>query len=134
MERKAKNAGFETPTEYQRDRLTTLAKKNKFESITDYKNSKHKYLKYRKTFCENIDGRLGFVCTCNIVLNAQLQVDHIDGNPENNDPANLQTLCANCHIVKTIMNGDSKTPGRKMLKQKSSYSNNEDVFNFANNW
>lgn len=26
-----------------------------------------------------------------------LQVHHIDGNPKNNDPSNLQILCPNCH-------------------------------------
>lgn len=31
----------------------------------------------------------------------QLDVDHIDGNHHNNDPNNLQTLCANCHRLKT---------------------------------
>ncbi len=28
-------------------------------------------------------------------------VDHIDGNPTNNDRANLQPLCASCHAAKT---------------------------------
>ena len=32
---------------------------------------------------------------------AQLDVDHIDENHGNNDPANLQTLCKNCHSLKT---------------------------------
>lgn len=31
----------------------------------------------------------------------QLDVDHIDGNHGNDDPGNLQTLCANCHRLKT---------------------------------
>lgn len=31
----------------------------------------------------------------------QLDVDHIDGNRHNNDISNLQTLCANCHRLKT---------------------------------
>lgn len=31
----------------------------------------------------------------------QLDVDHIDANKLNNDPSNLQTLCANCHRLKT---------------------------------
>ena len=30
-----------------------------------------------------------------------LEVDHIDGNHENNSPTNLRTLCANCHRLKT---------------------------------
>lgn len=33
----------------------------------------------------------------------QLDVDHIDNNHENNDPSNLQTLCANCHRLKTFL-------------------------------
>lgn len=31
----------------------------------------------------------------------QLDVDHIDGDRSNNDPSNLQTLCSNCHRLKT---------------------------------
>lgn len=36
----------------------------------------------------------------------QLDVDHIDGNHCNNNHSNLQTLCANCHRLKTIKNKD----------------------------
>ena len=38
----------------------------------------------------------------------QLDVDHIDGDRSNNDPLNLQTLCANCHRLKTKQNMDWK--------------------------
>ena len=41
----------------------------------------------------------------------QLDIDHIDGCHSNNDHDNLQTLCANCHRLKTHMNGDTLTPG-----------------------
>jgi hypothetical protein len=41
----------------------------------------------------------------------QLDVDHIDGNHDNNDPANHQVLCANCHRLKTRLNKDDV--GRK---------------------
>ena len=68
---------------------------------TQWTNSFHPYLKYRKDYCENVDHRLGFTCTATIVWPGQLQVDHIDGNHDNNNPKNLQTLCANCHAVKT---------------------------------
>lgn len=37
---------------------------------------------------------------------SQLDVDHIDGNSKNHERSNLQTLCANCHRLKTIENGD----------------------------
>ena len=39
-----------------------------------------------------------------------LNLDHIDGNHDNNDVANLQTLCANCHRAKTMEAGDHLTP------------------------
>jgi len=76
-----------------------------------------KYKKYRKDYCENRDGRLGFKCRYKIRYVGQLQVDHINGNPTDNDPQNLQTLCANCHAFKTWKNQDRKTPGRKFYKQ-----------------
>lgn len=34
-------------------------------------------------------------------LTPATQVDHIDGDPENNAPANLASLCAPCHSLKT---------------------------------
>ena len=36
----------------------------------------------------------------------QLDVDHIDGNKQNDDITNLMTLCANCHRLKTQQNKD----------------------------
>jgi len=36
----------------------------------------------------------------------QLDKDHIDGDHKNNDISNLQTLCANCHRLKTFLNKD----------------------------
>jgi 5-methylcytosine-specific restriction endonuclease McrA len=63
-----------------------------------------------------MDGRLGYKCICEIRFSGQLQVDHMDGNPYNDNPDNLQTLCANCHIFKTFQFGDNMTAGRKLLK------------------
>ena len=42
-------------------------------------------------------------CRCGFIPedSCQLDVDHIDGNHTNNNPDNLQTLCANCHRLKT---------------------------------
>lgn len=54
----------------------------------------------KKDHCE----KCGFVAVDTI----QLDVDHIDANPSNNDESNLQTLCANCHRLKTKLNNDWK--------------------------
>jgi hypothetical protein len=85
-------------------------------TATEWTNSFHPYRQHRAAYCENRDGRLGYKCRCTIRISAQLQVDHIDGDPTNNKPENLQTLCANCHIYKTHANKDYATPGRKALK------------------
>ena len=75
------------------------------------------YKKFRKDYCENIDGRLGLVCTATIVEPMwQLDADHIDGDPTNNTENNIQTLCKNCHAVKTKDSKDYLTAGRKTLK------------------
>ena len=61
------------------------------------------YTKHKKGYCENTDGRLGITCAAPIITQDQLEVDHIDGDHSNDSPDNLQTLCANCHRIKTSM-------------------------------
>lgn len=53
---------------------------------------------HKKDSCE----RCGFIPEDKV----QLDVDHIDGDRSNNDLSNLQTLCANCHRLKTKQNKD----------------------------
>jgi hypothetical protein len=52
----------------------------------------------RKTSCELCGFLPQHIC--------QLDVDHKDGNNKNNDHSNLQTICANCHRLKTYLNKD----------------------------
>ena len=61
-------------------------------------NSLSPYRKHKKDSCEEC----GFIPE----HSSQLDVDHIDGDRWNNDPSNLQTLCANCHRLKTHTNRD----------------------------
>jgi 5-methylcytosine-specific restriction endonuclease McrA len=75
----------------------------RFRCRTVYKRNIQKnqypYTIHKKDTCEHC----GFVPE----HSSQLDVDHIDGDGRNNDPANLQTLCANCHRLKTHLNNDS---------------------------
>jgi len=89
------------------------ARRNGFESAVAYLNSKHPDRKHRKNYCENEDGRLGFVCTTTIVWDGQLDTDHVDGNPSNRSENNFQTLCKCCHAYKTHKEKDYLSPGRK---------------------
>lgn len=107
-EKIAKKRGLKNITE-------VLAKNAGFDTATQYLNSKHPSRQYRKNYCENTDGRLGFKCTTTIVWEGQLQVDHIDGNPKNEVKENYQTLCACCHAYKTHIYKDYLSPGRKAL-------------------
>lgn len=117
-----------TLKEYQ----NSLAKENGYLSHGDRARQSHKYLKYRKDYCENIDSRLGFKCTTQIInpqthpevfknsnvdpsWNQQLQVDHKNGDPSDNSESNIQTLCVCCHMIKTALNEDYRSPGRKAL-------------------
>jgi 5-methylcytosine-specific restriction endonuclease McrA len=118
----AKKAGFDTVSEYQYDNTKKRARKLGFKSVTAYSNSTHPYRRYRKDYCENIDGRLGFKCTYTNIKDHQLDTDHINGDPSDNRPENFQKLCKNCHADKTMNSKDYATPGRKALKRKKLFS------------
>lgn len=50
----------------------------------------------------------------------QLDVDHMDNNHRNNHPSNLQTLCANCHRLKTYFSRKTETGERNNGKSSTS--------------
>src|ERR1017187_18222 len=95
------------------DGLTWWCKACCLLKVKDYKK-KHKaeIREYKKSYVKRTTYRVhkqGTCVSCNFVAihACQLDVDHIDGNHSNNDPANLQTLCANCHRLKSFLNRDS---------------------------
>ena len=110
----AKRRGM-TVTEYTKTIQANSAKKQGFKNYNELLNAKHPYRKHRKDYCENKDGRLGYNCRVKIRISAQLEVDHKNGNPKDNRPQNLQTLCCMCHKYKTYTKADYATPGRKSL-------------------
>jgi predicted HNH restriction endonuclease len=47
-----------------------------------------------------------------------LEVDHVDGNSENNTENNLRLLCPNCHSLTTTYKNHNQGKGRVWRKQK----------------
>ncbi len=69
-----------------------------------YKNycSRHHRARYKQDFYPKHKGLTCSFCGFIPVHMCQLDVDHIDGDHTNNEITNLQTLCANCHRLKTL--------------------------------
>lgn len=67
---------------------------------------------HKKNYCENIDGHLGFRCPVPSVESWNgfeigcLDLDHIDGDHNNNNPENVKTYCKLCHNRKSIETGE----------------------------
>jgi 5-methylcytosine-specific restriction endonuclease McrA len=90
------------PTKIKTRDKTNATLAGQYRCKTVYKRniqkSQYPYTLHKKDTCQHC----GFVPE----HSSQLDVDHIDGDRWNNDPANLQTLCANCHRLKTMQNED----------------------------
>lgn len=71
----------------------------KIAQLKHYRTVRKPYTQYKKDKCEIY----GFI----LINQIQLDVDHIDGNHDNNEPSNLKTLYANCHRLKTYENNES---------------------------
>ena len=67
---------------------------------------RQKAWEHRKDYCEH--------CGKKWEGGKKFDVDHIDGNPSNNDPSNLQTLCRKCHSTKS----EEDKRAKKMLKMQ----------------
>ena len=80
-------------------RLPTDSSRYKCHAV--YRRFRYPNSVHRKDKCEHCGFKPAHI--------SQLDVDHIDGNRNNSDPSNLQTLCANCHRLKTHLNGDSRS-------------------------
>lgn len=47
-----------------------------------------------------------------------LEVDHKDGNPQNNKPKNVQLLCPNCHSITPNWKGKNIGSGNRQYRKK----------------
>lgn len=79
---------------------------------------------HKKQYCENIDGHLGFRCPVPNQsdwehFQSGLDLDHLDGNHNNNEPHNVKTYCKLCHTRKGIIKGDviSKKNGTRSFNE-----------------
>ena len=70
------------------------------------------YKNHRKDYCENARGKyrgwLGVPCDITAFPKRFLQIDHLDGDHDNNELDNLMTLCPTCHAVKTWVFGNTR--------------------------
>lgn len=89
---------------YKADPIT--ARKRTQEWTKNNPGKRKPYSKFKKNQCE--------ACSFVALDPCQLDVDHIDGIKTNNHPSNLQTLCANCHRLKTKLNKDNQTYAIKL--------------------
>ena len=70
------------------------------------RSSSRHYTKFKKDICE----RCGFIPE----HPCQLDVDHKAGNKLKSFEQDLETLCANCHRLKTYLNRDSVNVSRRV--------------------
>jgi 5-methylcytosine-specific restriction endonuclease McrA len=66
---------------------------------------------HKKKYCQNKDSILGFKCPMDQTRYDEFpsdiyQMDHYDGNHDNNSRENLITFCSICHTRKGKMSGD----------------------------
>lgn len=67
--------------------------------------------KTKRTFQDKQNYRLLLKPACeSCASERQRQIHHLDGDPSNNDPANVQTLCASCHTRWHWQHGKPATP------------------------
>ena len=69
------------------------------------KKNRHKYAGYEKLdYCEK--------CGYDALHSCQLDVHHKDGDSNNYDTGNVETLCANCHRLVSLLERHT-VPGKK---------------------
>lgn len=77
-------------------------------------------IRHKKTYCENIDGHLGWKCPVpkSAWKNFQsaLDIEHIDGDHQNNTPENVETICKICHTRKSLLSGDCNNTKKSSRK------------------
>lgn len=85
MQRKRYNGRLEDLGVFKRRKYCSLSCSNTKERPRHWETYHYRARKHRKLYCE----------ACGSTEN--LHAHHVDGQPKNNNPENIQTLCAYCH-------------------------------------
>lgn len=89
-----------------------------------------KTIKSRNFFRKYLTDTQGYKCSCCGISEWNgnklvLEIDHIDGNSDNNYPSNLRFICPNCHsqtdTYKAKNAGNGRHYRRKRYEQGKSY-------------
>lgn len=99
-----------TPTVGRRKRCNSCSR--------EYRRIKNKAKRNTRKNRKSTIKDLCSICSFVPKHSCQMDVDHIDGDKMNNDPKNLQVLCANCHRLKTQLNKDYKTREERSLGRR----------------
>jgi len=107
--------------EVNKSSLCSFCGLTKIKKVGKHKNGKIHWrcVKAEKRIYKKKDRRKSVYERCGFKPEhkCQLDLDHIDGNHNNNHFSNCQTLCANCHRLKTFQNRDWDKSTHKLVAQ-----------------
>lgn len=105
-------------------------KQNKWEWVNDIrvirsgatKSFVNDVIIHKGISCANHDGRLSFTClvpkgSWDLSYQMSLDLEHVDGDHNNNVPANVITICKLCHNKSSVLQGHTnshRASGRKI--------------------
>lgn len=84
-----------------------MKERNRVKTLRS-RGNKRPWVEFKKDYCESPNCKWD-----GPYAPFQLDVDHIDGDRNNNDPSNYMTLCAMCHRMKTYENQEWSRPGAR---------------------
>lgn len=99
----------------------------KLKSISLFENGLIRTSEAQRRILSEINGYKCVICNISEWEGKKLtlQVDHVDGNPDNNQPSNLRLLCPNCHSLTPTYKGGNKNKPKmdsRSIKHREIYS------------